>query len=92
MRNAIAHAGEFLHSPEKLAENNLFYPGKIDLGGFSVSQVSVSPTGSMSTGFHFYATFKGDVVVVELSPTKYDQMIQICGVVYEAFGDHVQSR
>jgi hypothetical protein len=87
-RNAIAHAGEFLQSPEKLAENKLFYAGKIDLGGIVIEGVTVSPTGSMSTGFHYYATFKSDVVVVELSPAKYDQMIEICGIVYDAFRNH----
>lgn len=89
MRNAVAHSGQFLHSPATLAKNNLFYPGKIDLGGIAVSGVTMSPIGSMTTGFRFYATFKGDAVVVELSPAKYDQMIDICEVVYQAFGAHL---
>ena len=88
MRNAVAHSGEFLHSPAKLAKNELFYSGKIDLGGWVIGEVAMQPTGSITTGFRFYATYRGDAVLVELSPAKHDQMVEILSVVYSAFSAH----
>jgi hypothetical protein len=36
-----------------------------------------------------YTTIKNDLVVVELSPTKHDQMISIVNTLYEAFSAHL---
>lgn len=88
MRNAVAHAGDVLHSPASMARNNLYYPGEIHVGGLILTGVISSPVGYMTDSFRMYLTFKGDVISVELSSAKHQQMISIVDAVYAAFRNH----
>jgi hypothetical protein len=88
MRNAIAHAGEILHSPATQAENKINYPGTFAVGGLSLTGATCPPTGTIMTGFKMFTTFKASVVTVELSPDKHNEMLQIIDAVYGAFGAH----
>lgn len=90
MRNAVSHSGEFLHSPEAKARNKLYYPGEIQLGGdLILGGIETSPTGSITDTFRMFLTFKKDVVSIELSPTKHDQMSSIVDTAYDAFRAHL---